>query len=354
MSKLLSAPFSVVLSVTNKCNMRCKHCFASAGSDKNSGCNLDVWLKILDKLSEYGVFELTFSGGEPLVVPYIKDILSYATEKGFRCSLNTNASLVTEEMAQFLNDLPMRGRISISFDGPEAESYELLRSHNTFESVIKGIKYLTQYKNLNVRLFCVVTKYNYLLLEDIAEQAKRLSAKSLEFNLFCPVGYGKQTVGELLLDRNEYTLACEKIISLHKKYGNFVGGTFYKNALLYKEYLRRKLNGFVPNTGTISDCGAAKSSVVLYADGHISPCEMLAGVDCGNINNDDFLDIWRNSNILNDFRNLSSISIDNIKDCRHCVIKDKCAGGCRAVSYYNGDILGNNDYCLKNILNQND
>lgn len=353
MSKILSAPFSVVLSVTNKCNMRCKHCFASAGSKKNNEYDLNRWLKIIDKLSECGVFELTFSGGEPLVLPYIKQLLSYSTKKGFRCSLNTNASLISEEMAYFLNSLPMRGRISISFDGPEAKSYELLRNPNTFESVIKGIKYLTQYPSLNVRLFCVVTKYNYLLLEDIVEKAKNLDATSLEFNLFCPVGYGKQTVDELMLNRVEYELACEKILKLHEKYGDFVGGTFYKNSLLYKEYLRRTANNFAPDNGTISDCGAAKNSVVLYADGHVSPCEMLASVDCGNINDLDFLDIWRNSSILNEFRNLSNISVNSIEDCSNCVIKDKCSGGCRAVPYYDGNILGNNAHCLKNILEQN-
>ena len=60
-------PFPVVWNFTQQCNLRCKHCYASAGSSGLDELNTNEALKVVDKLADAGVTILAFSGGEPLI-----------------------------------------------------------------------------------------------------------------------------------------------------------------------------------------------------------------------------------------------------------------------------------------------
>ncbi len=65
-----AGPFEIVWNVTYQCNLRCKHCYENAGTEKRVELSTYEAKQAIDKLSKLagiGLPALSFSGGEPLV-----------------------------------------------------------------------------------------------------------------------------------------------------------------------------------------------------------------------------------------------------------------------------------------------
>ena len=103
--------------ITNDCNLTCKHCLFSSGSNKKR-LDLDLYREAIDSLSEDEHFshsEIGFSGGEFFIHPDWREILLYARNKGFRCGIVTNGTLLSNEDLGLLSDPGVR--LAISLDG---------------------------------------------------------------------------------------------------------------------------------------------------------------------------------------------------------------------------------------------
>jgi len=78
-------------------------------------------------------------------------------------------------------------------------------------------------------------------------------------------------------------------------------------------------------------CSAGRSTISIDVNGNIYPCSFLnyEELKCGNIKENSLLDIWKNSDVLNDFRNINELD----GKCNDCEYKNNCQGGCRASAY---------------------
>ena len=99
----------VVWAVTNACNLKCVHCYASATTDPLKGeLTYDQGVALLDDLKQFNVPAILFSGGEPLVRPDVLRLLGYARQIGHRVTLSTNGLLIDDAMADRLAELGMQ------------------------------------------------------------------------------------------------------------------------------------------------------------------------------------------------------------------------------------------------------
>ncbi|OIO39397.1 MAG: hypothetical protein AUJ72_00860 [Candidatus Omnitrophica bacterium CG1_02_46_14] len=80
-------------------------------------------LRIMDEIADAGCLELTLTGGEPLTRPDFFEIYSHAKKKGFLVTLFTNATLITEKIADRLAANPP-ARVEISFHGATESAFE--------------------------------------------------------------------------------------------------------------------------------------------------------------------------------------------------------------------------------------
>src|ERR1700720_2057380 len=79
----------VLLKITDRCDLRCAHCFVSAtaaGSDMDLGELTDA----LPRLQAARVSNVTLTGGEPLVHPELSSILALLRECDFDITICTN------------------------------------------------------------------------------------------------------------------------------------------------------------------------------------------------------------------------------------------------------------------------
>ena len=87
----------VLLQITERCNMRCKHCFVSSLSEGNDLSFETIKEQILPKLKEANVTRVTLTGGEPMVHRNIMDIIKLFNENKIHITLCTNALGLNEE-----------------------------------------------------------------------------------------------------------------------------------------------------------------------------------------------------------------------------------------------------------------
>ncbi|MBU7028158.1 MAG: 4Fe-4S cluster-binding domain-containing protein, partial [Theionarchaea archaeon] len=76
----LKAPNSIVWDVTSRCNLKCKHCYVEAESQKTEEPSTEEAKAIIDQMKKAKVFTLSFSGGEPLLRDDLFELLEYATK----------------------------------------------------------------------------------------------------------------------------------------------------------------------------------------------------------------------------------------------------------------------------------
>ena len=133
----------VLLELTNRCNLRCPVCFASAGEQKPRDLTLEEIGKQYDLLMERGgPFNIQLSGGEPTMRDDLDKIIALGREKGFTFfQLNTNGIRIADERgyAEYLAEAGV-STVFLQFDGLDDEIYQTLRGAALTEKKRRAIE----------------------------------------------------------------------------------------------------------------------------------------------------------------------------------------------------------------------
>ena len=133
----------VLLELTNRCNLRCPVCFASAGEQKPYDLPLEEISKQYDLLMEHGgPFNIQLSGGEPTMRDDLDKIIALGKEKGFTFfQLNTNGIRLARE-GGYAAHLAKAGVsvVFLQFDGLDDEIYQTLRGAALTGTKLRAIK----------------------------------------------------------------------------------------------------------------------------------------------------------------------------------------------------------------------
>jgi radical SAM protein with 4Fe4S-binding SPASM domain len=276
---------------------------------------------LLDTLMRTGISELDILGGEPMLVPYIKDFVRYVTGAGITVNISTNGSLpeIVHTVAKIPTSLL---NIGFSLHG-FSDTHNAITMSDNFNSVLEGIrKTIEEGKNPVVK--SVLTRTN-------------------RGEIHALIHY----LGELGVKR--YFLLHEDIIGrkLH------AGCLSFPDFMRYFSTLKSSLSdipdiGFVAASGfykcgspAYRRCDAGTTKLAVLPDSSTFPCNLLLGFKefcLGNILRDEFETIL-NHPILQRFRQFNG----NVCSYIHCTRYESCGGGCPAHSYYFYRNLGTPD-----------
>jgi MoaA/NifB/PqqE/SkfB family radical SAM enzyme len=113
--------------VTRSCNLACVHCRASSERGPYPGeLTTQEVIRVMEDISSFSKPVIILTGGEPLLRSDIFDLASNGTAKGFRMVMATNGTLFNEDIVQNMKASGIQ-RISISIDGPTAETHDAFR-----------------------------------------------------------------------------------------------------------------------------------------------------------------------------------------------------------------------------------
>jgi len=310
------APFQVVWDITYACNLRCKHCYATAGKPLEDELTTDEALDIVDKLDRLGVTIIAFSGGEPLVRKDFFEITKYADEKGFYVAVATNGTLINEEMAKKMKENGIK-YVQISLDGMR-ETHDSFRGiKGAFDKTVEGIKNCVK-EGFFVNVSMTVTKYNYHDVPAVIELCEKLGVNWFMHYNFIPVGRGREIVeADITPEQREELLRMlyqrnkTSNISLLSTAPQFARVALQCDAEMIPTHFYnvnagerlRKLAEF------IGGCGAGRFYFAIKANGDIQPCVFFP-LKVGNVRYDDLEELWRNNRVFEELRNAERANTD--------------------------------------------
>ena len=151
-----SPPTRLQLYLTNRCNLRCVHCYMNSSESLNNELSSEEWKNLIkDFNSIVGPTLVAFSGGEPLVLG--KDftrIAEFTKNKDNTTFLFTNGTLITKRNIEDL--VNYMDKIQVSIDGTTEEAHDSVRGDGSFRRTLKGLN-LLRGKNVEVIIsYCVV------------------------------------------------------------------------------------------------------------------------------------------------------------------------------------------------------
>ena len=120
------------------CNLKCLHCYA-AGQQHSGETELDTedWKKIMDKLKEACVPQITFTGGEPTMREDLCELIEYG--EWFITRLNTNGVKLTKEYCHALKAASLDS-IQITLYSGDKDIHNRLVGAEGHEMSVSGIK----------------------------------------------------------------------------------------------------------------------------------------------------------------------------------------------------------------------
>jgi radical SAM protein with 4Fe4S-binding SPASM domain len=340
-------PFMVSYSITTKCNLKCKHCYSNsveqAAPDELS---TDEAFRLMDDLSRWGIGLLIIDGGEPLCRDDLLDIIKYASSKGIRTTIGSNATLIDQTMASNMLEAGVMA-VAISVDGADAQTHDNFRGINgAFEQTMKGIE-ACRNAGLPFQLNMVIRKDTLPQIEGMLHLAIDLGANATELFDLVAAGRAKEECEEQVMNPDERRQAMELLAEAQVDYPLIIrvpACPMYPLLLQQKniqpkhfsaDMLRR-----VPYYGRGCAAGMPMGYVMVQSNGEVNPC-MLLQVNLGNIREQSIISIWENSPVLARLRQRELLK----GVCGQCTYRDSCSG-CRGRAYEEtGDIMAADSGC---------
>ena len=132
----------VRLSLTDACNFCCPYCRPAEITPQSQTqlLSVDEWMTVLGAFHHVGVKAVRLTGGEPLLYPYLEELLARIKKTGWfeDLSMTTNGSLLAQRAAK-LKELGLN-RVNISLDSLDSDAFALcVGKANQLDSVLKGI-----------------------------------------------------------------------------------------------------------------------------------------------------------------------------------------------------------------------
>jgi MoaA/NifB/PqqE/SkfB family radical SAM enzyme len=146
--------------VSKFCNLRCKTCDYLYGASDKGTMNLDQIEQMLSDAVDLGLERLELSGGEPMVLKTIYDIIAMADKKGVETALVTNGTLIQEKQADQLIHAGLKS-VVFSLDGFESTN-DWLRGKGVFQKTVRAISLMKERRERlrYIKVNLVVSKAN--------------------------------------------------------------------------------------------------------------------------------------------------------------------------------------------------
>ena len=342
------ADFGFQWHITDRCNLRCTHCY----QDNYSGSNeLDLnglkWIadEIIKTLSTWGKKgDIAITGGEPLIKEEVFPLINYLESSDDIASIDilSNGTLINEGIMKEIRDLKKVRCVQISLDGAYAESNDAIRGKSSFERALSGIRLLRKNK-INVNIMFTLQRRNVGDIPSIIDLAVKEGISSLTIERFVPTGSGAK-IRDKLLSPEEIKRVFSYISDRAEQEINRGGLTsISRSRPLWVMCNRGSTDEDVSNKDAAGGiCSIGLDGLCILPDATVLPCRRLP-IPIGNLKNDSLLKIWHTSDLLweiADKRNLK-------RKCNSCEYINRCSG-CRAMAYAcTGDYLAEDPQCFK-------
>ncbi|MFA6383885.1 MAG: radical SAM protein [Candidatus Omnitrophota bacterium] len=323
--------------VTERCNLRCSHCYMDENLIKDEmglGTVKDILYQYLDLVREWRMprskNRISFTGGEPFVRSDLFDILEECNKNHdmLQYGLLSNGFFLSDENVSRLRSLRV-DYVQVSIEGVEKNN-DSIRGKGAFKKAVEGIKRVVD-AGIGASISMTVHRKN---LNDVAEMislARRLKVGVIGIRRLVPCGHGKGMRDLMLTPAETKEVMC------------YIARTALQTRDVYITCGCE--DGIVSQNMHYSPIGclAGFHSLTILPNGNVYPCRRLP-VLAGRLKEESLKDIFCKSDLLNEIRNVNN----NNTECLVCPFFNECLGGAKCISYaYWGKLGGGDPQCWR-------
>ena len=208
----------VVWSLTRTCNLKCVHCYTDSEAKRYPGeLSTTQALAVIADLAQFQIPSLLLSGGEPLLRHDFWSLLSAARQKGLRCVLSTNGTLLDANVAARLQQEGLF-YVGISLDGVGEVHNQFRGKPWAYQKTLQGIRYCKE-AGLKVSLRITLTRHNVQELDRYFQFIEEENIDRICFYHLAYSGRGRKLVSEDLAPEETRT-AVDKILAAASDFHN--------------------------------------------------------------------------------------------------------------------------------------
>ena len=332
-----SAPHSVGICLTGRCNLSCHYCFYADSMRERRDLPTERWMTFFKELGSLGVQRVSLSGGEIFTRPDLFILIDGIITNRMRYSLCSNGTLITDEVISSLMEGKRRLRldsIQVSIDGSCAAIHDLSRPPKSFDRALHGLRLLVEAKfPATVRV--TLNHHNINDLENIAQLLiDDVGLQSFSTNEVMAMGTAQCHGENITLSNDERLRAMKKLTELNERYDGRINAAAGPLALARTvsaiEQSLARGETEMPGRGTLCSCGGVLSRMEVLHDGTMVPCNMLPTLTMGVIGMHSLQDAWLSSPAINAVRHRREIPLSALPECSDCQYTGLCTGGCPA------------------------
>lgn len=327
-------PYLISYAITQKCNLKCKHCYSESTEepDPNELSTEEAKL-LLDDIASWGIKLLIFDGGEPLYRDDFFDIARYASTRGLRIVVGSNGTLIDIDSAKRMKSSGVMA-VQISIDGAKAKTHDWFRGEEgAFDKAIEGARACKEV-DLPFQFGMTIRKGTLDEIADMLKLAVDSGAIAAELFDLVQVSRVKEEIPDELLTTDERKEVMEWLAEAQKDYPIIIrvpGCPMYtlilKERNIQPKHFPANLLRRIPYYERGCAAGMSNGYLTILPNGDVIPC-MLLHIKLGNVREESITQIWNNSQILLKLRDRSLLE----GECGRCDYRDRCVG-CRGRAY---------------------
>lgn len=319
-------PMVVHLDLTWRCNERCVHCYLD--HDDRGEMTFSELDTLLVQMAAAGVFQLTISGGEPLLRKDVFQILRRARELTFNVKLKTNGILIGAEEADQLRDLSIDS-VQISIYSHRSETHDAItKVSGSLKRSLNAARFLIGH-GIRVKFAHVIMRSNVRDYPHVKALADEMGAGFMIDPTITPHLNGDRSLLALNVSSDDLRSVLHDP-AVVGEVGEFCAPPTAPDAF--------QLDAL--------PCSAGHSACYISPYGDVYPCVQFP-LPCGNVRKQGFADIWQNSPELTEVR---GVRIRDLPTCSGCIHAGSCSR-CPGLAFMEGNFRGPSSAdCQKSYL----
>lgn len=306
--------------ITERCNLRCKHCYQDPNLLKKE-LDTSNLLKILDnfikQIKEWNLpkesIRISITGGEPLIRSdffYLIEKL-YENKSLFNYGILSNGVFLDKKNVKKLKKLGI-SYVQISLEGMEKIN-DSIRGKGVFKKIIKAVNLLKEF-DIFLNFSMTITKANLKDVPDVIGLSKDVGIP-LAIRRCIPCGSGKQ-MENLVLEPKELRMLWHYILKVRNNFWKPINFGC-EDDMLVQDFPEYSTHG----------CSSGYDSFTVLPNGDVYPCRRLP-IFAGNLLKQSFKEIYH-SKVFKELRNENNINTA----CYSCAFYEKCHGGAKCLSF---------------------
>ncbi|WP_312354860.1 radical SAM protein, partial [Aminipila sp.] len=165
-------PTAASIELTDRCNMKCKHCYGNFEPENLIDMPLEQAFFILQSLKDIGIHVVEITGGDPSVYPNIDLVVTKANEIGIPSIMFlTNGLYLPENLLNALSNVKQKGFVQVDLHSLNEEYFDWFTgTKGGLHKVKSNIDRLIA-NGIRVRVAAIFTPGNVHEIVDLADWA---------------------------------------------------------------------------------------------------------------------------------------------------------------------------------------